>query len=447
MTRSLFFKLATIGLLIILLLFPLLQIGGLITERQTLRNQVVQDIARSSSYNQRLNGPLIVVPYKKTVREWKTHPRTEARYVEENEVSGQLYFLPESLQLNGRIKTEIRARGIYQARLYHAANKISGRFDLPAQWGVVNDYADYRFGAPFLALGISDIRGIENALAVNVNGQAIKFEPGTQSELLGEGVRAVLPIKADTAAASVDFAFDLRLQGTGQLDIVPVGRDTQVTLSSDWPHPSFIGNYLPAERTVDQNGFVAGWRTSFFSTNMQEALQRCVEKSNCDEYRSRSFGVDLVDPVDQYLKSDRAIKYALLFIALTFAGFFLFEVLKRLAVHPIQYGLVGLAMALFYLLLLSLSEHIGFAVAYAISATACVALIGFYISYVLHSVWRGAGFGAGLAGLYGMLYTLLGAEDYALLMGSILIFALLGAVMVLTRNVNWFGLVKSPVAE
>jgi len=447
MNKSLFFKLGAIGLLIVVLLVLLGQIDGLVHERQTLRDQVVQDIARSSSYNQHINGPLVIVPYKKTVREWKTHPKTDARYMEESEVAGELRFLPELFKLNGTVQTELRARGIYQARLYHANNKIAGHFDLPAQWGIKENFADYRFGIPFLALGISDIRGIENALTLSVNDQSVKFQPGSRTSLLGDGVHAPLPLAGGDSVNRVEFAFELRLQGTGQLDITPVGRETQVTLTSDWPHPSFIGEYLPVEREITAQGFTARWQTSFFSTNLEEALQRCNGQERCEEYGDRHFGVGLVDPVDQYLKSDRAIKYALMFIALTFAGFFLFEVLKRLAVHPVQYGLVGLAMAVFYLLLLSLSEHIGFALAYAVSASACVLLIGFYISAVLHSLLRGLGFGAGLAALYAMLYTLLSAEDYALLMGSILIFALLGAVMILTRNVNWFGLAKAPAAD
>ena len=159
-----------------------------------------------------------------------------------------------------------------------------------------------------------------------------------------------------------------------------------------------------------------------------------------DEMLSRHFGVSFVDPVDQYLRSERAIKYALLFIALTFGGFFLYEVLRQLAGHPIQYGLVGSALAVFYLLLLSLSEHIGFNAAYAVSAAACVGLVSYYIGHVLRSLVRGAGFAAGLATLYGLLFCLLNAEDYALLLGSILVFTLLATVMVLTRRVDWFSL-------
>ncbi|NVZ93298.1 cell envelope integrity protein CreD [Pseudomonas sp. D6002] len=442
MNRNLLFKLGAIALLIVLLLIPLLMIHGVITDRQQLRDDVLQDIARSSSYSQRLNGPVLVVPYRKTVREWKLNEKLNERYEETREVRGHLYFLPEQFALDGQVQTEVRARGIYQARLFHADSRISGRFVLPEQWGITENFADYRFEPAYLAVGISDIRGIENALKLELGSQQLAFSPGTQVAWLGEGVHVMLPEQDSHNPSPFDFAFDLRLQGTEQLQVVPVGKTSQVKLASNWPHPSFIGNFLPTQREVTAQGFSANWQTTFFSTNLEEALRGCLAERGCDDFNSRSFGVSFIDPVDQYLKSDRAIKYALLFIALTFAGFFLFEVLKSLAVHPIQYALVGVTLAFFYLLLLSLSEHIGFGPAYLISAAACVFLIGFYVCHVLRSVAHGLGFSAGLAALYGLLYGLLSAEDYALLMGSLLLFGLLGTVMVLTRKLDWYGVGK-----
>ena len=447
MNRNLAIKLGVIGLLIILLMIPLLLIGGMVSDRQALRDGVLADIARSSSAAQALTGPLLVVPYRKTVREWKTHKKTAERYLEEREYRGRLYFLPERFELNGQIATEQRSRGIYQARLYHSDNQITGHFQLPARYGISEDYADYRFEPAFLSVGISDIRGIENDLKLRLNGRELAFAAGSADRLLNSGVHAPLPALDGVNGQRLDFAFDLKLQGTAQLSVVPVGRDSRVKLSSDWPHPSFVGEYLPSRREISDKGFSAEWQTSFFATNMEEALSECAYGGECNAFLGRQFGVSFVDPVDQYLKSDRALKYALLFIALTFAGFFLFEVLKRLAVHPVQYGLVGLALALFYLLLLSLSEHLGFALAYLISASACVLLIGFYVCHVLRSVAHGLGFSAGLAALYGLLYGLLSAEDYALLMGSLLLFGLLGTVMVLTRKLDWYGVGKRKVEQ
>ena len=444
MNKNLTIKLGAIALLILLLLIPLLMIDGIIDDRQQLRDGVLEDIARSSSYSQQLSGPVMVVPYRKVVRTWKTNEKTNQRYEELGEERGRLYFLPERFELDGQVQTELRARGIYQARLFHADNRINGHFSLPAQLGIKEDFADYQFDAPFLAVGISDIRGIENALKLELDGQRLDFVPGTQVGWLGEGVRVTLPTLDTRNATELTFGFDLRLQGTGSLQVLPVGKTSHVSLAANWPHPSFIGNFLPGKREISDQGFSADWQTSFFSTNLQEAMNRCVMGNDCEAFNGRSFGVSFIDPVDQYLKSDRAIKYALLFIVLTFAGFFLFEVLKSLAVHPVQYALVGVALAFFYLLLLSLSEHIGFALAYLLSASGCVLLIGFYVCHVLHSVRHGLSFSAGLAALYGLLYGLLSAEDYALLMGSLLLFGLLGVFMVLTRKLDWYGIGQKP---
>ncbi|MBV4461615.1 cell envelope integrity protein CreD [Pseudomonas sp. COR58] len=443
MNKNLALKLGAIALLILLLLVPLLMIEGVIDERQQLRDGVLEDIARSSSYSQQVSGPVMVVPYRKTVRTWKTNEKTNQRYEELSETRGRLYFLPERFELDGQVQTELRARGIYEARLFHADNRLSGHFSLPAQLGIKEDFADYRFEAPFLAVAISDIRGIENALKLELDGQRLDFVPGTEVGWLGEGVRVTLPPLEAGKATELTFGFDLRLQGTGSLQVLPVGKTSRVSLAANWPHPSFVGNFLPAKREITDQGFTADWQTSFFSTNLQEAMQRCVA-GDCEGFNGRRFGVSFIDPVDQYLKSDRAIKYALLFIVLTFAGFFLFEVLKGLAVHPVQYALVGVALAFFYLLLLSLSEHIGFALAYLLSAGGCVLLIGFYVCHVLRSVRHGLSFSAGLAALYGLLYGLLSAEDYALLMGSLLLFGLLGVFMVLTRKLDWYGIGQKP---
>lgn len=439
MNRTLVFKLGTIALLILLLLIPLSMIGGLITERQQYQRGVLQDIARSSSYSQQVTGPILVLPYVKTIREWKTHAKTGKRYEEEREQRGRLYFLPERFTFDAELGTERRARGIYEALLYHSDGRVSGLFRLPARLGLGDELGQYRFDRPFLSVGISDIRGIRNDLRLQLNGRTLEFAPGSGTPFLGPGVHAELPALDPEKGETLEFAFDLKLAGTEHLRLVPVGRDSRVMLSADWPHPSFVGEYLPSRREVTARGFTAEWQTSFFATNLEEALQRCVQGGECQNLLGRSFGVSFLDPVDQYLKTDRAIKYALLFLVLTFATFFLFEVLKRLAVHPVQYALVGLALALFYLLLLSLSEHIAFVRAYGLSAAACVGLIGFYVSFVLRSWRRGLGFAALLAALYGLLYGLLSAEDYALLMGSLLVFGVLGCIMVLTRNLDWYS--------
>jgi inner membrane protein len=438
------FKIGTILFLTLLLLWPVAQIRNSIWERQSLRDNVVQDIARSTAYAQTITGPLVVVPYTREVqvqREDENHTLSTVT----RDITGELRLLPTVLEVDGNLGTEERRRGIYRARVFNANTLLKASFDIPANFGVVADLPSYQFGAPILVLGISDIRGIGNALTLRANTQSTPFQPGTGSTLLVAGVHAPLTVANASELQQLNFEVELKLQGTGAFNIRPVGRETHVKLTSDWPHPSFVGEFLPTKRETNADGFSAEWQTSFFATNMQEVIARCVGDAehlaaNCQEFNGRSFGVSFVDPVDQYLKSERAAKYAFLFIGLTFAGFFLFEVLRRYSVHPVQYGLVGVALAMFFLLLLSFSEHIGFAAAYAVSATACVGLITFYISHALTSRTVGFTFGTALAGLYGLLYGILSSEDYALLMGSLLVFGLLTAVMVLTRRVNWSAL-------
>ena len=440
-------KIGAIFFLTLLMLLPMAHIRELIRERQGLRDQVLDDVARSDAGTQMVTGPLVIVPYVRTV--YVEQPAPDGRSVMvAREVNGELRLLPELLALTGRLGTDERQRGIYVARVFRADTRLSGNFTLPANYGVTEDASSYRFGQPRLVLGISDIRGIGNALTLRANGADIAFAPGTGTTLLASGVQAQLP-PADTAQPrAIEFEIALQLAGTREFSVVPVGRETRVSLESDWPHPSFTGEFLPVKRDISDIGFKAEWQTSFFATNMQDQVARCTDEAGgCKGLEASHFGVSFIDPVDQYLKSDRAAKYAFLFIGLTFAGFFLTEVLRKVSVHPIQYGLVGLALAMFFLLLLSFSEHIGFGPAYLVSAAACVGLISFYVTHVLGSKGQGAAFGVALASLYGLLYGILSSEDYALLMGSLLVFGLLAAVMVLTRRVSWSALADSRTSE
>lgn len=443
MSLKLFFKLATLLGLFIVLMIATLSIHAMVRERQMLRDKVVQDIARSAGYAQQVTGPLIVVPYTRRMTERETLGDGGTREVLRT-VSGRLHLLPAEFSLAGKLGTEERRRGIYRARVFDADTSMQASFDLPAHYGITEDIASYDFGAPLLTLGISDIRGIRNALTLDAGGRQIAFEPGSATPILASGVQAKLGAHDVATPLHLEATIALNLQGTGSFMVTPVGRETRVTLKSDWPHPGFVGEFLPRSPDVSNTGFSAQWQTSFFATNVEQLLAACAgvdgngsDERGCAAFKARSFGVEFVDPVDQYLKSERAVKYAFLFIGLTFGGFFLFEVLRNASVHPVQYGLTGFSLAMFFLLLFALSEHVGFALAYLVAAAACVLLNGYYVSHVLGGVKQGAGFGAALAGLYGLLYGILASEDYALLMGTLLVFALLGVTMVLTRRVNW----------
>jgi inner membrane protein len=441
MNFRLFFKIGAILLVALLLLLPVVQIRELVREREQTRDAVVAEIARSTGYAQTITGPLLVVPYTRKVRSWSEEREGEPRRLIETEIMGQLTFLPADFELSGTLEVAERERGIYRARIFDADSRITGAFELKANYGITTDLADYTFDTPHLSLGISDIRGIGNALELSWNGDAVVFEPGTATSVLTAGVHAALPAPDIESGSRMTYAIALSLQGTGDFQVTPMGRESRVLLTSNWPHPSFIGEFLPREREVRATGFSARWQTSFFATNLENVVNACRDggpgHAACVELGSRHFGVSFIDPVDHYVQSDRATKYAFLFIGLTFAACFLLEVLRRLSVHPIQYGLVGLSLAVFFLLLLSLSEHLGFTLAYASSAAASVALIAYYVAHAIGDRKLGALFGSAIASLYALLYAILSAEDYALLIGSLLVFGVLGAVMVLTRKVDW----------
>lgn len=429
-------KLAAIGFIALLLVIPLMRIGGLVRERQAARDQAVEEIARGAGLAQTITGPVLVVPATRTVRSWVQDAASGQRRQQESRTQVFYYFLPERLAFDGRLATSVRNRGLYEARLYRATNRIAGHFQLPVELEAPREDVTVLPGRPFRALGIADVRGIAPGLALRVDGQPVALHSGSSVEFLGGGVHAPLDLPSP-APSTLRFEIDLTLQGTSRFAVVPAGRESIVRMASDWPHPGFTGDLLPVTRAVSDAGFSAEWQTSFFATNLQEIVQRCGLGKACALAEGPQVGVSFLDPVDRYVRTDRAIKYGLLFIVLTFAAIVLCEVLRRAEVHPVQYGLTGLALAIFFLLLLSLSEHLGFALAYALSAAASVALIGYYLAHVLGGAARGAVAAGGLAVLHGLLYAILGSEDYALLLGAVLLFTVLGAFMVLTRKVDW----------
>jgi inner membrane protein len=431
------------------LMIPMTMIKGLIAERQNAQRGVLSDIAQSSTGEQSITGPVLVVPYKRKVMQTqsvKDDKGVEKEVTTEQIIDETLALLPEALEIDGDVSTFEKRRGIYTARLYTAPLKFKGRFVVP-QGYCSQGGGRCEFGRARLAIGIADPRGIKNnpelQLGEQLGEHKLAFVSGANAPGMTAGVHADLGVLRDKQAHTIDFAFDLELQGMERLWFVPTGKSTQVSLKSNWPHPSFYGRYLPEPKAAGEadaaNGFAAKWRTSHFSTNLASLYDDCVSSpGKCAAVSNNGFGVSLIQPANIYQQLERSAKYGFLFIGLTLIAFFLYEVLKRLAIHPVQYGLVGIALAMFYLLLTSLSEHISFDIAYAIASAACIGLLTFYVSYVLQSAMRGLSFGALLGALYGALYVLLRSEDHSLLLGSVLLFALLAAVMVGTRKVDWY---------
>jgi inner membrane protein len=434
------------------ILVPLTMIRGTINERQLYRSQAVDSIARSYAGAQSFVGPVLVVPYVETVEvdekdaQGVTHKVLRAQ-------EGRWTYFPETLDLGGVLKPGTRKRGLHEVRVYEWQGQADARFDatVPAD---TDPLRPRRIGRPWLSYGMADVRGLMGAPRLRVAGAETALEQGLGSR---EGAGAHARLAAPRAGERL--AFDSRLEfvigGTESLALVPLGKRNRVALASTWPHPQFGGSFLPRTHAIDGKGFRARWEVSSLATSAQAQYNagHSVPRVVSDVAGARGAGADgigvegidaigisLVDPVNVYSQADRASKYGLLFVLLTFVGFFMFELIKQLPIHPIQYGLVGLALAIFFLLLLSLSEHIAFAWAYLVASIACIGLLGFYLSHVLRSRARGLGFAAMLAMLYAALYGLLVSEDNALVLGSGLLFLILAAIMVVTRKVDWYAL-------
>ncbi len=446
MQKPLLFKTVIIAVLMLLLVVPLMLIKSTVTERMTYRDEAVRSIAADSVREQTLVGPVLVIPYTEEYEE-QAQKRT---------VSKRFLVFPNELLIKGSIDTDRRNRGIHKVLVYAGQYAIEGDFTLPGQDGIPHDkpQSQLTLGTPFLALSIDDIRGIRDIPKMNWGGKQIEFQQGSGLLSFKNGLHAKLGMPDMKEASNIKFSFNLGLDGIERQQFVPVAKNNQVALKSNWPHPQFGGRFLPSPKTrrTDDNGFSATWNISALASNTQQQLTRLEQaqnEANATAVRVAAsatdldrFGVGFIEPVNVYSQMDRAIKYGLLFIALTFTAFFVFEILKELPIHPVQYLLVGLALALFFLLLLSLSEHIDFIRAYLAASTACIALIGFYLAHVLRNWRRSFGFCCALTLLYGALYGLLCSESNALAMGSILLFGVLAALMIATRKVDWYQIGK-----
>lgn len=439
MQKALTYKFLTIGGLVLLLLVPLSMIGGVIDGRQSYRATAVHDIAESWTGSQKITGAVFVAPYKeKVTREVEVYEDGKKQTVEkEQTLQRYKYILPETIIINGNIETEERYRGIYKVPVYTTDLDIEGRFHVEKFLGITENLENITWEKPYIVFGVQDIRGINQSVKLNVNNRHIDLQPDTRTPFIPQGIHGTLNI-GYSKAVDLNFDMALELQGMEKISFLPTGKSTKVNLSSPWPHPRFEGRFLPKTRDVSGEGFNASWETSFFSSNMLQHLESCIKHNQCHSFQNNGFGVSLHQGVDIYLQAERSVKYALLFVGLTFVAFFLFEILKGLRIHTVQYGLVGVALALFYLLLISLSEHMAFGLSYIIASISCVSLISFYVSFVLRSATRGMIFAGTLAGLYGALYMLIRSEDYALLMGSALLFGVLTFIMVITRDIDWY---------
>jgi len=430
--RRLAWKAVVVIFLTILLLIPLAMINGTIGERQRYRQEAVAAVAGSFAGPQTLAGPVLVVPYIDEVQ-YEDKDALGKPVLRTDRTPKRFIGFPSTMHLSGHLIPSIRRRGLHQVRVYELQATLDASFDSSLPTAITG--VKRIMGEPYLSFSIADVRGLVGSPALTVNQQPTALGQGMGSHRDGSGLNARLPTRVDGDRFRLTTRLQIVLGGTESLAIAPIADSNVVEIRSSWPHPQFAGQFLPRTRSIGSRGFKARWELSSLAAGSQEQYRQMAKAID-------TLDVSLVEPVNIYSQADRASKYGLLFVMLTFVAFFMFELLKRLPIHPIQYGLVGLALAIFFLLLVSLSEHMEFWIAYLAASIACIALLGFYLSAVLHSVARGVGFAGGLTLLYAALYGLLVSEDNALVLGSLMLFVILAALMGVTRRIDWYAPVK-----
>jgi inner membrane protein len=459
-------KAAAIGLIMFVLAGVLMRIDWLVDERRMRQAEALHSITQSLSSAQTLVGPLL---QRRCTEEWDTEEgEGKQRRTRTDKRTFTLHSTPQVLAAQSQATAEARYRGLFKVNGYAGTTTLDARWKGLADLQPQREHRGSRLHCEpaTVLVALSDPRGIRSA-TITIDGAPAEVRPGTTHSVHALGLHAVLgAARSDQAEPALEVTVAIELVGTARLSLVPAADEVKWTMRSNWPHPSFGGRFLPVSRTVDASGFNARWTTSSLASPaaadvaVGQALCAVHDRVSPDDGENAAYtapsprdakgarcldtiDVAFIDPVNPYSLTDRATKYAMLFIVLTFSAVALTEVLSRRRVHPVQYALVGLALALFFLMLLSLSEHIAFGQAYAAASAACVALLAFYARHMLGSWRAGLAFGAGVALLYGLLWTLLRMEQWALAIGSALLFAVLAAAMVLTRRIDWYALTGS----
>ncbi|MFC1836823.1 cell envelope integrity protein CreD [Thermodesulfobacteriota bacterium] len=412
-------KIMVVGILTFFLLYPATMLESLIREREDRHKEAIAEISSKLGGEQTIMGPVISVPCKTS-----------------NNIVWYTHFLPDTLHITGKVSPEIRYRGIFEAVLYNGRFELTGDFLLPQIEEAAASDCEIQWSKATIYLGVSDMRGMRKPVAANVNDKELVMSPGLDvNHLISSGVSAGVVVNGETKKCS--FRFSVDLNGSDGINFVPLGKSTTVSLSSKWPNPSFGGAYLPSSRSMSDEGFTATW--SILDLNRDYPQQWRGSKYD-DQAKRSAFGVGLFTPVDSYQKSMRITKYAILFVALTFVAFLVSEVVSKVRLHPVQYLLIGTAIITFYTLLISLSEHIAFTTAYAVSSLAVILLVAAYAKSILKRTKLAIIVGGVLALVYGYSYWLLQMVDYALVAGSVGLFIVLSVIMFATRGIDWYSI-------
>lgn len=417
-------KIALILFLALLLWIPTALVQGLVHERKNRKAEVMQDIGNKWASRQTFTGPVLVLPFVKSVVNDKGKTENYQQHA---------YFTPESLFVSGKVGTELRKYSIFEAVLYKGTLTVKGDFNPPnlQALGIASDKV--RWKDAFVTVGISDLRGIASQPVLEVEGKKLNFNSGTKGTMDSNGLYAPLNLE-NPFDKKQRFSMVLDLKGSEGISFVPIANLTDVRLQSAWQSPSYMGAFLPSTRSDNnQNGFSSHWQVFGLNRNIPKQWT-----SDTKPYLGDDFGVNLLIPVDNYAKTERAIKYALLLIVLSFLAFFAIELLSKRRVHPLQYLLIGLALVIFFTLLLSFSEYIAFNWAYILATLMTVGLVGWYAGQLFKERKFMFLVGGTLLTLYGFIFTMLQLEDFALLVGSVGLFVIIGLMMYLSKQIEWY---------
>ncbi|MGH9380913.1 MAG: cell envelope integrity protein CreD [Thermoanaerobaculia bacterium] len=435
-SRSAAAKILVLGLLALGLLVPVGFILALVHEREERQQAVEQEIATTWGAEQLLAGPVLSIPYRRPVEEENTSQTSPERT---RWVRGEAIYLPAELEIAAAVRPETRSRGIFSTVVYLADISLSGAFKRPDPQALGLDDADLQWDEAKLLLTISDVHGLARPVELEWSERTEGFEPTRRASLPGVALAtAVDGLDERPSTTRLPFSVRMAVRGSGALRFTPSARSTRIEVESPWPHPSFSGGFLPVQSAISEQGFTASWQVSSVARGYPQQWLEAGNASPLEQSLLASgLGVRLAQPADAYQQTERAAKYSILFITLTFATFLLCELTSSRRLHPIQYLLVGAALVVFYLLLLSLTEHFSFWSSYLAAAAATVLLVAGYARAILSSRRLALALLVWMSVLYGYLYVLLQLEDYALLAGSLGLFTLLAAFMWLTRRLDW----------
>ncbi|MBT9544714.1 MAG: cell envelope integrity protein CreD [Candidatus Sericytochromatia bacterium] len=423
MRSSVTFKLFSMMFLFLFSLIPVAFIQDLVREREGLQRSASEEVNRKWADPQTLTGPILTLPYRKEIPLEKGKVRTITEY---------LHILPQKLDIQGSLSPEKLHRGIYTLTVYTSDLQLKGHFNAAQFKNLPIAEDQILWQQAFVSTGISDLRGIKETVKLQWGPQSHAFDPGTVTDhLYTSGIHTPVGLSVAQRQKQLNFQIQLKLKGTQKLFFVPVGQETQVKLKAPWPDPSFDGAFLPDSRSISPEAFQANWKVLHLNRNFPQLWQ-----GKQYSFENAAFGVWLIQPHNHYQKVTRSVKYALFFIGLTFLTFFFVEILTGRLVHPLQYLLVGFALCVFYTLLLSISEILGFEKAYATAASMTLLLISAYASGFLKSWPLTAVTGGVLSALYGFIYVIIEQQDYALLMGSLGLFMVLALVMFFSRRLS-----------